>query len=165
MAAGAPHLAMLTLGGTRFPCVVGARGITAHKQEGDQATPAGLLPLRRILFRADRVSPPPRAACPREPIAPDDGWCDAPGDPAYNRRVTLPYGSRAERLWREEGLYDLVGVLGWNDQPVVSGRGSAIFLHVAPPGDAPTEGCIGLARADLLRVLEAGLSELEISPA
>ena len=51
-------------------------------------------------------------------------------------------------------LYDLVVVLAYNERPRVRGRGSAIFMHVARAGYAPTEGCIALARAHLLRLLE-----------
>ncbi|MGH7099203.1 MAG: L,D-transpeptidase family protein, partial [Stellaceae bacterium] len=43
--------------------------------------------------------------------------------------------------------------LGYNDNPVVKGRGSAIFLHVAAPGFAPTAGCVALTLSDLLAVL------------
>jgi L,D-peptidoglycan transpeptidase YkuD (ErfK/YbiS/YcfS/YnhG family) len=52
--------------------------------------------------------------------------------------------------------------LGWNDAPVQRERGSAIFLHIARPDYAPTEGCIALARRDLLFVLRQGLSELQV---
>lgn len=104
--------------------------------------------LRRVLYRSDRVAPPP-TALPLTAIAPADGWCDDPADPAYNRPVQLPYPGSAEALWRADGLYDLVVVLGYNDDPVVPGRGSAIFLHVADPAGGPTEGCVGVALADL----------------
>ena len=56
-------------------------------------------------------------------------------------------------MWREDGLYDVVAVLGYNDHPRSLGRGSAIFLHVARPDLAPTEGCIALARPHLLRLI------------
>lgn len=131
------------------------------KQEGDGATPAGLLPLRRVLFRADRMAPP-RTALPREPLAPEDGWCDDPGDAAYNRMVRLPYVGRHEELWRADALYDVIGVLGWNDDPVVRGRGSAIFLHVARPDYRPTEGCVALALPDVLALLAGGVTEFEV---
>ena len=68
--------------------------------------------------------------------------------------MRLPYPASAERLWREDALYDLVVVLDYNERPRVRGRGSAIFMHVARPGYAPTEGCIALARPHLLRLLE-----------
>jgi len=65
-------------------------------------------------------------------------------------------------LWRQDSLYDVVGVLGWNDMPPERGRGSAIFLHVARADYAPTDGCIALALGDLRHVLGAGLSGLTV---
>ena len=67
-------------------------------------------------------------------------------------------------MWREDSLYDIVGVLGWNDAPVERGRGSAIFLHLARPDYAPTEGCVALAEPDLRAVLAAGLLSVLVSP-
>jgi L,D-peptidoglycan transpeptidase YkuD (ErfK/YbiS/YcfS/YnhG family) len=151
----------LVLGGLVCRAALGRGGVRIDKREGDGATPAGVLPLRRVLYRADRVAPP-ECAVPIEPIAAEDGWCDDPTDPAYNRRVRLPYGGRHEELWRSDEVYDVVGVLGWNDAPVQRERGSAIFLHIARPDYAPTEGCIALARGDLLLVLRQGLSELQV---
>ena len=155
---------MLHHAGQRFRAALGRGGIRVDKMEGDGATPAGLLPLRRVLYRADRLARP-RSTLPIVPLAPHDGWCDDPDDAAYNRAVRLPYAGRHECLWRSDEVYDLVGVLGWNDAPVAKQRGSAIFLHLARPDYAPTEGCVALARPDLLAVLAAGLTEIEVLPA
>jgi L,D-peptidoglycan transpeptidase YkuD (ErfK/YbiS/YcfS/YnhG family) len=141
-------------GERRLRCAVGRAGIAHDKREGDHATPAGVLPLRQVLYRPDREAAPV-TRLPVRPLEPGEGWCDAPGDAAYNRPVRLPYGASAESLWRADGLYDLVVVLGWNDAPVVPERGSAIFLHLAAPDFAPTEGCVALARGDFLAVLAA----------
>lgn len=142
----------------RMRCALGKSGVRAAKREDDGATPAGAFIMRRVLYRPDRESPPP-TQLPATPLSPADGWCDDPADPAYNRPVTLPYPARAERLWRPDRLYDLIAVLGYNDAPPVAGRGSAIFLHVAAPDYAPTEGCIALAPDDLRRVLvDAGVN-------
>lgn len=141
---------------------LGQGGIRAHKAEGDGGTPAGLLPLRRVLYRADRVKAP-HCAVPVEPLAPQDGWCDAPADPAYNRPVQLPYAASHEELWHTDRVYDVIGILGWNDSPPVPGRGSAIFLHVAAPDYAPTEGCIALSLFDLQHLLAAGLTEILVT--
>jgi L,D-peptidoglycan transpeptidase YkuD (ErfK/YbiS/YcfS/YnhG family) len=149
----------LAMGRDEYRAVLGRAGIAVHKQEGDEATPAGLLKLRRVLFRADRL-PRPDCAVPAEPLAPDDGWCDDSGHTDYNRMVRLPHPGRHEALWRADGVYDIVGVLGWNDAPVRQGHGSAIFLHVARPDLAPTQGCIALRLPDLRRVLAAGLTEI-----
>lgn len=152
---------ILHLAGARYRAALGHGGIALHKQEGDGATPMGVLELRRVLYRADRVKRP-RCAVQILPLAPNDGWCDDPADSAYNRPVRLPYDARHEALWRADALYDVIGVLGWNDAPVVRGSGSAIFLHVARPDYAPTEGCVALALPDLLAALAAGLSAIRV---
>ena len=133
-------------------CALGRAGIRMHKREGYGATPAGLFPLRRLLYRADRL-PRPTTFLEVRPIRPDDGWCDDPGDARYNLPVPLPYPARHELLWRDDGLYDLIVVLGHNDDPVRPGAGSAVFLHVAQPDYAATAGCVALAKGDLLTLL------------
>ena len=147
--------------GRDLRAVLGRGGVVQHKQEGDGATPAGLLPLRRLLYRADRL-PIPRTTLPRAPLAPQDGWCDDPGHADYNRPVRLPHPARHEQLWRQDAVYDLIGVLGWNDAPVRPHAGSAIFLHLARPDFAPTEGCVALPLADLQALLAAGLSAVRV---
>jgi L,D-peptidoglycan transpeptidase YkuD (ErfK/YbiS/YcfS/YnhG family) len=142
------------LGGRRVRCALGPAGVTpaAAKREGDGASPAGAWPLRRVIYRPDR-RPAPQTELPVQALAPDDGWCDAPADPAYNRPVTLPYPASAEQLWREDAVYDLIVILGHNDDPVVPGAGSAIFLHLARTDYAPTHGCVALAARDLEALL------------
>lgn len=138
--------------GRRFACALGSGGVRADKREGDGATPCGRFPLRRVLYRADRLAPPPTALAVA-PLTARDGWCDDPADPLYNRLVRLPHGGRHEALWRADHLYDVIVVIGHNDAPVVPGLGSAIFLHIARPDYAPTAGCVALARDDLLTIL------------
>lgn len=154
----------LTIHAETFRAALGRGGVRADKHEGDGATPVGVLPLRKVLYRPDRGLAP-HCAVAVQPLAPDDGWCDDPGYPDYNRPVRLPIGASAEALWREDRVYDIIGVLGWNDSPVQPGRGSAIFLHIAQPDYAPTEGCIALAEPDLRRVLAMGLTEIVVRDA
>ena len=136
-----------------LPCALGRGGCRTDKREGDGATPIGSWPVRQLLYRPDKGAPPV-VSMPKLALAVDGGWCDAPADRNYNRPVHHPYPASAERLWRTDDLYDLIVVLGYNDAPVVAGRGSAIFIHVAQPDLAPTEGCIALTKADLVRLLE-----------
>jgi L,D-peptidoglycan transpeptidase YkuD (ErfK/YbiS/YcfS/YnhG family) len=150
----APGRGFLHWNGQKVACTLGRSLARADKREGDGATPIGRYAFRRVLFRPDHGAAP-RTGLPVAPIAPDDGWCDAPNDPAYNRPVKLPYPASAERLWRDDALYDIVVVLGHNDAPVVAGDGSAIFMHLARDDGGPTEGCVGLTRADLLALLAA----------
>ena len=151
--------------GLRARCALGKGGVmpAAAKREGDGASPAGRWPVRRVWYRPDK-GPPPETGLPVIAMRPSDGWCDAPGHPLYNRWVPLPFPASHERLWREDGLYDLVVELAYNDDPPIAGRGSAIFMHVARPGYMPTEGCIALGEGDLRQVLKCltGKSLVEI---
>ncbi|MEO8925597.1 MAG: L,D-transpeptidase family protein [Caulobacteraceae bacterium] len=144
----------LDLAGRRARCALGKAGViaAADKREGDGASPAGTWPLRQLLYRPDRGGAPLTGLASRA-LDLDDGWCEAPADPHYNRLVKLPHDAGVEGLWREDGLYDLIVVLGHNDDPVVPGAGSAIFLHLARPDFAPTQGCVALARPDLEALL------------
>lgn len=117
-------------------------------------TPEGRWAIRHVFFRPDRGRRP-KTALPVSALQPDFGWCDAPGDPNYNRLVRLPYAASHERLWRDDRLYDLIMVLGFNDHPRAQGRGSAIFVHLAREGYSPTEGCIALSRPDMIKLLGA----------
>src|ERR1700761_5241160 len=135
-----------SFGNETFRTALGFGGIRSGKHEGDGGTPAGLLPLRTVLYRADRLSAP-LSVVPVRPLTQAYGWCDDSNHPAYNTAVQLPFSGRAEALWRNDASYDIIGVLGWNDDPVEPGRGSAIFLHLARFDYAPTEGCIALAQA------------------
>ena len=131
---------------------LGRSGLSPAKREGDGATPVGAFALREVWYRPDRVRLPV-TALPVRPIAQDDGWSDDPHDPAYNRPVKLPHRFSHERLWRDDGLYDLIVPLGYNDDPPVAGLGSAIFLHCARPDWRPTEGCVAIARDALIELV------------
>ncbi|WP_341909482.1 L,D-transpeptidase family protein [Ferrovibrio terrae] len=145
---------ILQFGGLRFRCALGKGGVRpeADKREGDGATPLGRYPIRQVFYRADRLAPP-ETRLPLQALTRQDGWCDDPADPAYNRFVTLPYAASHEKLWREDHVYDVIAVMGHNDDPPVPGLGSAIFLHVARPDYSGTEGCVALALPDLLALL------------
>ena len=138
------------LGRAAVRCALGKAGVTPArlKREGDLASPVGVWPIRRVLYRPDKGGPP-ATALSASALAPDDGWCDAPDDPDYNRPVKLPHPGSFEPMWRDDRLYDLVVVLGHNDDPPKPGMGSCIFLHLARPDFSPTEGCVAVTRADL----------------
>ena len=147
---------LLHFRGNSFPCALGRSGIASDKREGDGATPTGAFALRALRYRSDRV-PAPQSGLPTQALKPEDGWCDAPDDPAYNQPITTPYAASHETLWREDHLYDVVIMLGYNDDPVIPGKGSAIFFHLAKQKDGvlqPTEGCVALALSDMLEVLK-----------
>ena len=143
----------LTWNNGRARCAVGRTGVTpeAAKREGDGSTPAGIFPFRRLLYRGDRGTPVTALAA--DAIEQGDAWCEDPADPRYNTLIKLRPGEPGDRLWHDDHLYDLVVVLGHNDNPVRSVLGSAIFLHLARPDYSPTQGCIAVSRADMERIL------------
>ena len=145
--------AVLDWGAGARRAAIGPGGIAIKGSEGDGITPRGRFAIREIFYRSDRIARP-NVKLPLRAIAENDGWCDAPNDSNYNRAVTLPYPASAENMWRDDHLYDLVAVLGYNDDPVTPGKGSAIFLHLAKPDYANTQGCVALAFADALAALE-----------
>lgn len=138
--------------GIRAAAALGRNGIARTKREGDGLTPAGRFHAVAVLFRADRVRRP-LSRLPVIAIQRDLGWCDDPNDRSYNRPVRLPFAGSHERMWRADRLYDIVVVIDFNLARPRPGGGSAIFLHVASPDYAPTEGCIGIGRRDLERVI------------
>ena len=143
---------MLVAGPLTLPVALGRGGIKANKREGDGSTPRGTFRLRRLWWRADR-HPRPATRLPARRIHADDGWCEDPRDRRYNRPVKIPPRSNADRLKREDELYDFIIEIDHNTRPRVAGRGSAVFIHVARPGFAPTAGCIALTLGSLRQLL------------
>ncbi len=152
-----PSRGILKLGSKQYPCALGKKGITLSKREGDNKSPTGSFLLRSIYYRYDKLRKPIYSKVPLMATLKKDGWCDDPKDPAYNKSVMLPYHASAERLWRDDDLYDVLVVLGYNDEPVKPGKGSAIFMHVArdlnDQSYKGTEGCVSLRKDDLLEIL------------
>ena len=144
----------LTFLGKFYRCVAGVNGFTDRHREGDQSTPTGRFILRECWYRADRIAAPETSLKLRT-IETDDGWCDAPTDPQYNKHIKLPYAAAShERLWRDDHIYDIIVPLGYNDNPVVRGLGSAIFFHLATPNYSPTLGCIAVLIPDMFEILK-----------
>ena len=143
---------LLVAGPLTFPVALGRGGILANKREGDGGTPRGSFRLRRLWWRADRVGRP-ATRLPIRPIGPDDRWCEDPGHRHYNRPIRVPAGSLGDRLRRNDHLYDFIIEIDHNTRPRVAGRGSAVFLHLARPGLAPTAGCIAMSRGQMKKLL------------
>jgi L,D-peptidoglycan transpeptidase YkuD (ErfK/YbiS/YcfS/YnhG family) len=139
-------------GAVALPVAIGRGGIKANKREGDGATPRGVFRLKQLWWRAQR-HPRPATLLPARRILPDDGWCEDPSDRRYNRRIKVAPRSKADRLARADNLYDYIVELDHNTRPRIAGRGSAVFIHVARPGFAPTAGCVALDIKSLRRLL------------
>jgi L,D-peptidoglycan transpeptidase YkuD (ErfK/YbiS/YcfS/YnhG family) len=150
--AGNSRQGWLTVGPFALPVALGRGGIKANKREGDGGTPRGAFRLKRLWWRAERQTRPP-TLLPSRRIRQDDAWCEDPADRHYNQPVKLAPDSNADRLARTDDLYDFIIELDHNTRPRVKGRGSAVFIHAARAGFAPTAGCVALNLATLRRLL------------
>lgn len=142
----------LGAGALALPVALGRGGVKANKREGDGSTPRGTFRLKRLWWRAERHPRPP-TMLPSRPIKQNDGWCEDPADRHYNRPVKLATTSNANRLARVDNLYDFIIEIDHNTRPRVKGRGSAVFIHAARKGFAPTAGCVALNINALRRLL------------
>ena len=143
---------VLRAGGLTLPVTLGRGGVKANKREGDGATPAGRFQALRLWWRGDRLPRPDSSRLPTRRIGRSDAWCEDPSDRRYNRPFRRSAKEPGDRLWRDDGLYDVFVEIDHNTRPRVAGRGSAVFIHVARPV-APTAGCIALRRGDLSRLV------------
>lgn len=153
----------LWVDGVAYACTIGRAGLAeaGQKREGDLKTPRGQFAMRGCYYRPDRLSPP-ATGLPLIALTPEDGWCDDPAHPLYNQPVKLPFAASHETLWREDGVYDLIIPLGYNDAPIVAGAGSAIFMHIIREDGVGTEGCVALKREDLLSLLPRLTAETRV---
>jgi len=152
-ATGNPTRGLLIAGGRSIPVALGRGGIRANKHEGDGGTPRGTYYPRRLWFRADRHARP-RTLLPTRAIGPDDAWDEDPLSRRYNRPVRRGREAAGDRLMRADALYDFIVEIDHNTRPRIAGRGSAVFLHLARPGFAPTAGCIAMTPAAMLQLLK-----------
>lgn len=132
---------------------IGKAGLADDKREGDNKTPIGSFFVRELWYRPDRVNLPEDLWLTARAITPEDGWCDDANHVDYNRYVKLPHPARHEKLWRDDHAYDLMIPLGYNDEHIVPGKGSAIFWHLAHADWRGTEGCVAITRDDMLALL------------
>jgi L,D-peptidoglycan transpeptidase YkuD (ErfK/YbiS/YcfS/YnhG family) len=147
-----------TVAGDIYQCSLGKNGLSDDKHEGDGTTPRGEFELRKIYYRADRISKNilKKVSLPVQKIMPTDGWSDDPKDKRYNTLVDLNNFDPAlshEELYRKNDTYNIIITVGYNDDPIVPGKGSAVFVRVAEPNYPGTAGGIAFSEKDLLKIL------------
>ena len=136
----------------KFRCALGKNGIKKKVKEGDFITPKGKYKLIKIYYRADRIK---KINSPLKKIKlkKNMGWCDDVNSKYYNKQIKINDKISHERLYRKDSLYDILVVLNYNLNPIIRGKGSAIFLHVAKKNYSKTQGCIALKRNELLNLV------------
>ncbi len=137
----------------KFRCSLGKAGISKKIEEGDNITPKGIYKIVKIYYRKDRIKNI-ISKIKLIKIKNNMGWCDDPSSKKYNQLIKLPNKYRHEKLYRNDELYDIVLVLDYNMNPIVKGKGSAIFLHLSKNLKNKTSGCVALRKKDMLELLK-----------
>lgn len=135
----------------KYKCSIGYNGLSDNKTEGDGCTPVGTFKIIKILYRPDKINNN-KFKLKSEIIEQMDGWCDDVHSDCYNQKIKFPFECSAEHLYRNDDLYDIVCLIDYNMFPIIKGKGSAIFLHVASNDYAPTQGCVAIKKDDLLDI-------------
>ena len=135
----------------QFACAIGRGGLTTNKIEGDHKTPVGEFKFKKIYYRKDKLGEM-TFKIPFVIIGENDGWCDDPKSKSYNQHVQFPFDSSAEKLFRDDDLYDLLCVINHNTDPIIPGKGSAIFLHISKPNFEGTEGCVAIEKENIIEL-------------
>ena len=137
-----------------FPAVtgsIGEKGFAAidDKREGDGKSPTGIFPLG-IAFGYD---PSVVTKMPYRQATDDDFWVDDVNSEDYNKWVEGdPNAASWEKMRRDDEQYKYGVVIEYNTDPIVKGKGSAIFLHVWKDG-GPTLGCVSMPEEMVLKIL------------
>jgi L,D-peptidoglycan transpeptidase YkuD (ErfK/YbiS/YcfS/YnhG family) len=133
---------------------IGRNGLSAHKREGDGATPVGTFTIGTTFYGVSKTAPSTRYRYRH--LVCGDWWDGNSAHRTYNQFIHLPCGAAgpgggSEALWRVTTAYQHFALINYN-VPAVAGRGSAIFLHDAT-GSGSTAGCVSVAPAALNTVL------------
>lgn len=121
-----------------------------QKREGDGKTPSGIF---KIAY-AFGYGPSCNTGLDYRQATENDYWIDDPRSPRYNRWITGPPGKYShEKMKRKDHLYRYGIVVEYNMDPVVKGKGSAIFIHVWRAPGKPTAGCVAVSEETIKKLL------------
>ena len=135
-----------------FQCVVGKKGTSKKKREGDFCTPRGVFDLKTVYYRSDRIQKI-QTKLTLKKIKKDMGWCNDPLSKKYNTQIKINKKVKHERLYRKDSKYDILVIINYNLKKPIPFKGSAIFLHITKNLKS-TAGCVALRKKDLLILLK-----------
>ena len=147
-----------------FPCQIGKNGIISQhlKTEGDCSTPAGLWKLKTLYYREKKFELVVKNISKKikiKKISKNIGWCDDINNNFYNKEIEIIknnifFNGHYEKLYRDDSAYDIFFELGYNDNPIINGKGSAIFLHCSFENLRSTAGCVAISKKNFHYLLD-----------
>jgi len=135
-----------------IPAGIGDKGFAApgQKVEGDGKSPSGVFYLGHLFTYADTVD----TKMPYTFSTPEDKWIDDPESDEYNKHVRGETSAKSyENLKLKSNYYKYCMVIEYNTNPVVKGKGSAIFFHLRESDTETTSGCVAVSEKDMVQVL------------
>lgn len=155
--------------GESFPVVVGKNGLAWSedvvyllekkppnvKREGDGRAPAGVFDLTYAFGSGER---PAFVKLPFTRLEESTECVDDPNSSSYNRIVDrLKIGNfdwnSSEKMLAVGAQYDLGVFVAHNSDPVKTGNGSCIFLHIWKNENSSTAGCTAMKRENIETIL------------
>lgn len=125
--------------------------LAENKIEGDGKTPTGLYDLGQLYSYQNDVN----TKLPFQQVDSLDKWIDDSNSNDYNKYVRGETTAKSFEYLKLKTIdYKYCMVIEYNTNPVVKGKGSAIFFHVANEKYAPTAGCVAIAENDMLQFLK-----------
>ncbi|WP_246942786.1 stalk domain-containing protein [Bacillus pinisoli] len=133
--------------------VFGKNGLSKEKAEGDGRTPIGLFGLESSFGTEAK---PSDVELPYTKVTSHYFWIDDVQSSDYNKMVH--YTGNPVVRWNSyeqlnHPLYQYVIVVDYNMNPIIPGKGSAIFLHSWRSDTSPTLGCIAMSQPHLLLLM------------
>jgi len=124
--------------------------LPGEKIEGDGKSPTGVFDLGQLYTYEASVN----TSLPFIQTNAEDKWIDDPYHPDYNTHIRGSTTAKSfEHLKLSSIDYKYCMVIEYNTQPVVKGKGSAIFFHLATPNYDPTAGCVAIQETDMNKIL------------
>ena len=121
----------------------GKNGLSAERVEGDKTTPIGSFPLLTAFGKAEN----PGTQMGYQVVTPHSYWTDA--DNAWVESKTRLEGEHLNDYYQ----YKYAMAIGFNLNPMVSGKGGAIFLHCKSKDRWYTAGCVSVTESSMVRLL------------
>jgi L,D-peptidoglycan transpeptidase YkuD (ErfK/YbiS/YcfS/YnhG family) len=112
-----------------------------QKREGDGKSPTGIFKLGKLFSYEKQF----HTLLENQQTTKEDKWIDDINSSDYNKHIIGTTAAKSyENLLLNSDVYKYCTVIEYNTNPVVKGKGSAIFFHLAFKPSSFTMGCVAI---------------------
>ncbi len=112
-----------------------------EKKEGDGKSPTGIFKIGKLFSYEKQLN----TLLENQQTTKDDKWIDDVNSVDYNKHVSgVTEAKSYENLLLNNDVYKYCTVIEYNTNPVIKGKGSAIFFHLALKPASFTAGCVAI---------------------